>query len=320
MSKTKIKFRNFLIQDCFVVCSSITIQGPIDWPASSSHRLDKVKNCTLVIGHVKILNARFTIDSSNSTTTQALFPHLVEITDYLLIFQAQNLNSLEKVFPRLAIIRGHKLFKQYALIVFLTNSLLQINLKSLIRVEKGSILLSRLYHSCYINTIDWSYLLKDQTQVLKPTITLFNSECFSQLCSPNCGLKSQLNTTALGTNCWSEKNCQIKCNPDCVNNCNLERPTECCASKLCMHCTGSGIRETETCVSCAKYRDLTSGQCVEKCPVNTVYYEQHSCIKWEDCSRLTTSLIKNYHLLTLYKSENSRLVAQKSVFVANGND
>ena len=232
------------------------------------------------------------------------------------MFQIQNLKSLETIFPKLSIIRGHKLFKKYALIIFLTNSLLQINLKNLVHIQTGSILLSRLYHSCYINTIDWNYLIKDKTAI-KPTINLFNNECFTQLCNSNCKYLTN-NNSSNNINCWSEQNCQLKCPQTCSNNCNLDKPTKCCNNSLCLYCDSSN-----ECVSCSKFRDLTSGNCVESCPKNTLNYEMHSCIKIEDCSMETNSLIKNYHLFNnshcLKQCPNgykSFVIAEKSINIS----
>lgn len=189
------------------------------------------------------------------------------------------------MFPKLSVIRGNHLFKNYALIVFLTNSLLKINLKSLIHIEKGSILLSRLYHTCYINTIDWDYLIKDKS-ALKPTRTLLNNDCFTQACKPQC----------MDSNCWSDKNCQLKCPNNCETNCDLENQSQCCSDPLCLYCR-RGKNSTNVCVSCSKFRDLSNGKCVSECPIDTLIYENSICIKKEDCSLSRNSLIQGYKQL-----------------------
>ncbi|CAF0885729.1 unnamed protein product [Brachionus calyciflorus] len=248
----------------FTVCSSINIQGPI-----SVNKLSKVQNCSIVVGHIRLMNTQFH-DLNQSTS---IFPNLIEITDYLLIFQIQNINNLEILFPKLSIIRGHNLFKNNALIIFLTNSLLKLSLKSLVQINKGSVLISRLYHACYINTIDWSYILKNNT---KPIINLNNNECFS-----NC------------FNCWSENSVQLKCPTKCENNCNLKNTSQCCPDSLCSYCQNS------TCLSCSNFRDLTNknGKCVLNCAENSLIYENSLCIKLEDCSIETKSLVKNYNII-----------------------
>ena len=233
-----------------------------------------------MVGHVQILNARFELSTNTSDAT--FFPNLVEITDYLLVFQAQQLPSLDILFPKLAIIRGDKLFKNYALIIFLSNSLHQINLKSLVSLQRGGVLLSRLYHTCYVNTIDWAYLLKDPESPT-PTMTLVKNDCFSQTCKPSCQQH----------NCWSEHSCQLKCAHKCAASCNLDNPVVCCQNPLCLHCYND-----TSCASCLGLRDLHTGECVQHCPVNSLIYQNHSCVRPEDCTvDNPKSLIKSYHVL-----------------------
>lgn len=46
------------------------------------------------------------------------FPELVEITDYLLLFNTEGLKSLAHLFPNLQVIRGNHLITNYALVIF----------------------------------------------------------------------------------------------------------------------------------------------------------------------------------------------------------
>lgn len=213
---------------------------------------------------------------------QSLFPNLIEITDYLLIFQAQNITNLDILFPKLSIIRGNNLFRNYALVLFLSNSLLQVNLKNLIQIDKGSILLSRLYHACYVNTIDWNYLIQEKT-INKPTLNLLNNDCISQSCSSKCP----------DSNCWNENNCQKKCPNECPTNCNLANTSQCCSDPSCLYCSP----DPNTCISCAKYRNLSNGKCVEKCSKDSLIYNNNICLRKEDCSLSSSSLIQNYTIL-----------------------
>ncbi len=231
-----------------------------------------------MIGHVQIIN--FNGTTLNNATI--LFPSLIEITDYLLVFQVKNVKSLSQLFPKLTIIRGKTLFKNYALIIFQTNSLLQINLKSLMKIDNGDILFNRLYHACFINTIDWSYLLANKSELNKE---LVNGECFNERCHSRCDTN----------NCWSsdKTSCQLKCkNKQCKHNCRIDETSKCCENNLCMYCDA-----TNNCLSCSKYRDLNTGKCVLECPSNMLIYENHSCVKREDCSRDLKSVIKMYHIL-----------------------
>ena len=86
----------------YLVCTSINIQGG----TFTLKHLNKIRNCNIIIGNIRILNANFNISSNNSSSfpTSLFFPHLTEITDYLLIFQVHNLPNLHAIFPKL---RGH---------------------------------------------------------------------------------------------------------------------------------------------------------------------------------------------------------------------
>ncbi len=259
------------------MCSSITLQSNV-----LASKIEKIRNCSIIVGNLKILNAKFTdlnLTSLYLPNNEALFPNLVEITDYLLIFQAHNIKSLDTLFPRLSIIRGDTLFKNsYSLIIFLTNSLQQINLKNLVELKRGTVLLSRLYNACYTQTIDWSKLIKDKNAA-KPTMALSNNDCLNtQICPRECKNK-----------CWSNQNCQLECPPNCESGCYLDHTNKCCSNKLCSYCN-----MFEKCISCSKFRDLSSGRCVEQCPIGSLVYESHSCVKPSDCSTLNSSLIKNY--------------------------
>lgn len=156
----------------------------------------------------------------------------------------------------------------------MTNSLTKINLERLIHIDKGSILISRLYHACYIDTIDWNYIIKNGS---KASINLNNNECFGQ-CNHNC---------------WSELSPQIKCSKSCDTNCDLKNTNKCCNDQNCLYC------KEKKCISCSKYRDISdkSGNCIEKCPHNSLSYENSICINFQDCSLSPTSLVKNYFVM-----------------------
>lgn len=219
----------------------------------------------------------------------ALFPNLVEITDYLAIFQAHNVTNLGHLLPKLSIIRGDRLIGDYALLVFFSKSLLEINLSNLVSIMQGSVYLRRLHHACYINTINWNYIIKSEKTIYKPSITLFKDDCFMQKCLPSCSSAYSRHEPT----CWNEHHCQIMCNNNtCPNNCNLNRPDKCCTNSLCLYCD-----QSETCVGCSKYRDLNSGNCVFECSNGSLIYESHSCVDLKDCSRESTSLIVSYHVL-----------------------
>lgn len=46
------------------------------------------------------------------------FPLLTEITDFLLLYRANGLKTLIKLFPNLRVIRGNYLIRDYALVIY----------------------------------------------------------------------------------------------------------------------------------------------------------------------------------------------------------
>jgi insulin-like growth factor 1 receptor len=236
----------------FVVCASVRIRGIVQYKY-----IQKLQRCSIILGNIQIVNADFSILSDNKQKT--VFKNLIEITDYLLIFQVKGLKSLENIFPKLKIIRGDHLFKNsFSFIIFLTNSLYDIAIPNLMKIQNGNLLLSRLYHTCYINTINWKSLINDKQQSINKF--LINDNCFGEKCPNDC------------KHCWNSNKCQLKCN----NN---------------------------TCLGlCSKYRDLKTGQCVEKCVNNDqLAYNHHTCIPADTCGN-TNQIMNNK--FSLYNNFN----------------
>lgn len=283
----------FKFLDAFQVCPSVTIQGPIAKNLDTTKQESSIENCEIILGNIRILNAQF--------DTTISFKNLIEVTDYIIIFQPINLSTLKQLFPKLAIIRGDRLFKNYALTIFFSSTLINLNFNNLIAIQRGSIFISRLIHTCYINTIDWSYIIKDDSSGNKnlALITSTNNDCHFERCPKSCKQTIGSADNEAKFRCWSEHDCQIICPNECANNCNINTG-ECCDNKNCMHCYNS-----TKCVLCSKLRNLQNGECVDKCPVNTLLYETHSCIKYLDCTLNSIYLTRNYYIY-----ENSTCVRE----------
>lgn len=213
-----------------------------------------LRNCTFILGYVRILNAKF-VDFASSNSSQfatdddePLFPNITEITDYLLVFQAHHITHLGQLLPRLSIIHGTRLFRSaFSLVLFLSPSLTHINLGRLVSIRRGTVLLSRLYHVCYVNTIDWSRIVVSHARtdasfddeinnnihntdsVIKTN--LINRNCVGQICLGGGGFK----------HCWTDRVAQIECSRECsTNGCNLDVPSQCCgAHSECLYCVNS---------------------------------------------------------------------------------
>ncbi len=216
----------------------MTIQGPLRRNAEPHISLNKsIKNCEIILGNIQIYNAKF--DSNIQ------FTNLIEVTEYIIIFQPLNIKSLQEIFPKLAIIRGDRLYQNYALTIFFSTEILNLNIKNLISIQRGSVFISKLLPTCYINTIDWNYILKDNKNTA--LITATNNDCHFEKCQSNCSITTSIsaNTEAI-PRCWSERDCQIICPNECAHNCNVNTG-KCCKNPNCMHC----YNDTH-CVACAK--------------------------------------------------------------------
>jgi hypothetical protein len=75
----------------------------------------RLSDCRVVEGFVQIVLIDHATESSFANLS---FPHLREITHYLLLYRVNGLRSLRDMFPNLAVIRGETLFLNYALVVF----------------------------------------------------------------------------------------------------------------------------------------------------------------------------------------------------------
>lgn len=98
----------------------------------------RLQNCSLVVGSVSLINVHFQPPLLNVNDSRAL--PLIEITDYLLIYRVKGLSTLHNLLPKLTLIRGSKLlFDAYALIIYENIQLERLNLRSLQRVSRGAI-------------------------------------------------------------------------------------------------------------------------------------------------------------------------------------
>lgn len=84
------------------------------------------------------------------------FPDLIEITDYLLVYQVEKLQNLGRIFPNLTLIRGQELFDKYAIMVGDNIDLKEIGFSNLAYTERGAVSIQNNPELCYVNTIDWN--------------------------------------------------------------------------------------------------------------------------------------------------------------------
>lgn len=141
----------FFFCSFFPVCKSLDIRN-------SPAQLRQLANCTVIEGFLLIT----LINTRNYLPFNETFPMLVEVTDFIIIYQVGYLRSLSQIFPNLSIIRGRTNFEGYALFISSNSHLEDLGLSKLtmigsgVRIEKNKML-------CFVHTIDWSQIVVSNT-------------------------------------------------------------------------------------------------------------------------------------------------------------
>lgn len=144
---------------CLTVCPTLppclpSVCGPGIDIRNDYQQLKRLENCTVIEGFLHIL-----LISKAEDYRSYRFPKLTVITEYLLLFRVAGLESLGDLFPNLTVIRGWKLFYNYALVIFEMTNLKDIGLYNLRNITRGAIRIEKNADLCYLSTIDWSLIL-----------------------------------------------------------------------------------------------------------------------------------------------------------------
>lgn len=75
--------------------------------------LERLRNCSVIIGSLQIV-----LMDGDHEFSEYTYPELREITHYLLFYRVKSLTSIGKLFPNLSLIRGQRLFLNYAFLIF----------------------------------------------------------------------------------------------------------------------------------------------------------------------------------------------------------
>ncbi|XP_030373833.1 insulin receptor [Scaptodrosophila lebanonensis] len=251
------------------VCGSMDLQRPEDFA--------KLRNCSFVEGHVRIANIEV---PANGNLTE-LRSELLEIRDYLMIYRLNGLLTLQSLFPRLRLIRGESLlFDQYALAIYQNRNLRELGFVQLRRIQRGDIRIESNPRLCFVETVDWVYLLANTTQQhysIKHNIS-------PNLCPVCDGLSADYgyrqNTTQ---SCWNLNSSQLRYTPprtsDCPTECGLtgcDVAGKCCNSNCLTGCSA------ENCKLCANL--YHNGSCVDQC-VDSYRYRSE-CVSFKECRDL----------------------------------
>uniref|UniRef100_A0A1I8PES9 Fibronectin type-III domain-containing protein n=1 Tax=Stomoxys calcitrans TaxID=35570 RepID=A0A1I8PES9_STOCA len=263
------------------ICKSITVKTLQDF--------EKLKNCSIIAGHVQIAALDFTPE-----TLANLKPlPIEEITEYLLVYRVNGLDTLERLFPKLLVIRGIKLlYDKYGLVILENRNLENIGLVELLRVFRGSIRIESNPLLCYAHTINWVSILGNRSKKYHYILNNNKPPNFCPLCyGPNPSDEER------HRQCWSlgkfqrhpmanytypclaecpNKKCNEKgkcCSDNCLTGCNDENCKVCIGitnGKKCIrNCMPpNALAFGRQCVPyCHKYNLLRFGsECVDKCP------------------------------------------------------
>ncbi|GLV35443.1 Insulin-like receptor [Carabus blaptoides fortunei] len=211
-------------------------------------QLEKIRNCTVINGFLEIVLIDFPDSFDNYS-----FPELREITDYLMVFRVRKLHSLGQLFPNLAVIRGHALMHNYALVVY-EMELVEVGLYGLLKISRGSVRMEKNAHMCYIGKVKWKEILPDDLYLANNG---FNASC-TEICPA--GEKF----------CWNrhvaQKTIEPSCHPECIAGCSYDK-------------------HNNTCEVCLNYKE--EGRCVSNCSSNMFLVPHlYKCISEEDCKAM----------------------------------
>ena len=141
-----------------------------------------------------------------------------------------------------------------------------------IRIEKNPVL-------CYVDTIDWSYISHSGEEHFIKGNKLEN-EC-PRKCPDKCHeLPKQLLSKSTGqrlTSCWTDSDCQKRCDPKCERSGCLPNG-ECCDKQCLGGCTGP---RSSDCVSCKGVS--VNNICVGNCPSNMYKFLERRCVYDYEC-------------------------------------
>ena len=122
-----------------------------------------------------------------------------------MIYRVYGLRKLGKLFPNLTVIGGHRLFHNYAFIIYEVSDLEEIGLHSLARIG-GAVRLTKNPKLCYINTIDWNKLgVTDSARDFKENK---NPDLCPDFCPDKCPDTVMPWNGGYSKRCWNAEYCQ----------------------------------------------------------------------------------------------------------------
>ncbi|KAI8129375.1 hypothetical protein FF38_13017 [Lucilia cuprina] len=268
-----------------VICESVTIRSIKDF--------NKLQNCTVITGYVRIVQMQFTPQALEHVKAS----NIEEISEYLLVYRVEGLDSLERLFPKLVVIRGVELlYDQYALIILENRDLKNIGLVNLLRVLKGSIRVESNPSLCFTHTINWVSILGNNTKQYYYVMKNNKSPNQCPLCYT---YQDELDTIEVNRHkkCWSMGKFQ-KTTLDYIDGKKCYKQggrSSCltsCSDSNCRHCT-KYVSERGCVDNCLppKYRLAYKRQCVSDCTQLKLKQLGMECVK--ECPKHYVEVKKN---------------------------
>ncbi len=167
---------------------------------------ESLTDCEVIEGYLQIL----LIDRADVADYQNLhFPKLREITGFFVLFRVSNLHTLSHIFPNLAVIRGERLFFNYALVVYEMLELQEIGLPGLVSITRGAVRIEKNPNLCYLNKIDWSLILQDGIEGNFIVDNKDQEDCLNFCPEDVQGRRTCRRHGHEQELCWTEEHCQI---------------------------------------------------------------------------------------------------------------
>ncbi|ALC38459.1 CG10702 [Drosophila busckii] len=167
-------------------CSSIDVRND----CNNLHLLD---NCTVVMGFVMITLITNGLKCNYSMYT---FPKLREITDFMIFNDVRGLVNIKNMFPNLTVIKGKRLFLNYALGITNMPTLELLEFNSLVAIQRGHVYIGRCSKLCQLEGINWDRLTLStgENHIIKSPLSNCTQRASCKGCASNY--------------CWSNFTCQ----------------------------------------------------------------------------------------------------------------
>ncbi|KAH8297938.1 hypothetical protein KR018_001885 [Drosophila ironensis] len=234
-------------------CTSVDIRNDCS-------KLRQLDHCTVVTGYVMI--TLITNDVVNCSHTNYTFPLLTEVTEFMIFAEVRAIRNITEMFPNLTVIRGRRLFLNYALGVTSMHDLQSIAFPHLVVIQRGHVYIGNCPKLCHIDGVSWDLLTPSSGE---NHIMAVGSNCSQPVCR---GCPS--------TKCWSNMYCQRSLNENVAH---AKTPIDTCHEECLGGCYSASAAD---CMVCRGLSD--AGVCVKKCPSNKYVLEHHQrCYTKNEC-------------------------------------